>query len=391
MCYAYGMARSRKRRRVGLMCKYPGGLEDGVIRGVVDYAQHHTDWQFVADGHMPFKPFEQIDLNEVDGVIGFFIEREWADAVVEAGVCAVDTSEHFADLPVPQVTTDNQAVGRLAAEHLLATGATNFAFVTTQNYHFHQTRLAGFAQAMQRANQSFEVWVIPPDQIDTRADWIANRMKNVNTPLGIMGHSDYIVTDIVNAAIRHGLRIPQDVAAIGVEKDPWASTVAELSLSSIEIDTHRIGHEAAKLLEGLIHGQPPPPPRYIKPIGLSPAASTDITFNQDPIIKQALLFIREHFAEPINVEDVLEEVGVSRPTLLKRMKQATGLTTSQAICNARIEEGKRLLIHSDETIEKIAYRCGFQTQPRFNEVFKRITAMTPGQYRRQRLRTDASR
>lgn len=379
------MAGLGKRCRVGLMCKYPGGLEDGVIRGVVDYAQHHTDWQFVADGHMPFKPFEQIDLDEVDGVIGFFIEREWADAVVDAGVCAVDTSEHFADLPVPRVTTDDVEVGRMGAAHLLETGATHFAFVTTQQYQFCMNRLAGFEQVMQGANRRFEVWSIPADRRLTRADWIADRLESVTPPIGIMGHSDYIVTDVVNGAIRHGLQVPEDVAVIGVEKDPWASTVAELSLSSIELDIHRIGYEAAKLLEGLMEGQLPPPPRYIPPVGVVPAASTDITFNQDPVISQALQFIRGHFAEPINVEDVLDEVGVSRPTLLKRMKRATGMSTSEAIAHARIEEGRRLLMHTDLTIEQIAIRCGFRRQPRFNEVFKRVTDMTPGQYRRRRL------
>jgi LacI family transcriptional regulator len=379
------MAGHEKRRRVGLMCKYPGGLEDGVIRGVVDYAQHHTEWEFVADGHMPFKPFEQIDLEEVDGVIGFFIEREWADAVVDAGVCAVDTSEHFADLPVPRVTTDDVEVGRMGAAHLLETGATHFAFVTTQQYRFCMNRLAGFEQVMQGANRRFEVLTIPPDRWPTRADWIADRLADVTPPIGIMGHSDYIVTDVVNGAIRHGLQVPEDVAVIGVEKDPWASTVAEVSLSSIELDTHRIGYEAAKLLEGLMDGQLPPPPRYIPPVGVVPAASTDITFNQDPVISRALQFIRDRFAEPINVEDVLDEVGVSRPTLLKRMKRATGMSTSEAIAHARIEEGKRLLMHTDLTIEQIAFRCGFRRQPRFNEVFKRVTDMTPGQYRRRRL------
>jgi LacI family transcriptional regulator len=379
------MAAPAKRPCVGLMCKYPGGLEDGVIRGVVDYARHHTNWQFVADGHRPFKPFEQIDLGEVDGVIGFFIERAWADAVVEAGVCAVDTSEHFADLPVPRVTTDDMEVGRMGAAHLLETGAAHFAFVTTQQYRFCQNRLAGFEEVMRGANRRFELWSIPEDRRETRADWIADRLENVATPIGIMGHSDYIVTDVVNGAIRHGLRIPEDVAVIGVEKDPWASTVAEVSLTSIELDTHRTGHEAAKLLEGLMDGQVPPPPRYIPPIGVVPAASTDITFNQDPVISRAMQFIRDHFAEPINVEDVLGEVGVSRPTLLKRMKRATGMATSEAIAHARIEEGKRLLMHSDLTIEQIAFRCGFRRQPRFNEVFKRVTDMTPGQYRHRRL------
>lgn len=373
-----------KRYRIGLMCKYPGGLEDGVIRGVVDYAKHNTNWQFVADGHMPFKPFEQIELSEVDGVIGFFIEREWADMVNQAGIHAVDTSEHHADLPVSRVTTDNKAVGRMGASHLLSTGASHFVFVTIDRYTMSQHRLAGFEEVMNTANRPFDVWIVPQKYWENRADWIAQQLAGITRPIGIMGHSDYMVTDVVNGAIRQGLRIPEDIAVIGVEKDPWASTVAEVALSSIELDTHRIGVEAAKMLEGLLRGESVASPQYIAPIGVQAATSTDISFNQDPIVSQALALIREHFAdEELTVEDILDQVRVSRPTLLKRMKQATGMTTYEAICHTRIEEGKRLLIHTDATIEQIAFRCGFRCQPRFNEMFKRLNGMSPGEHRRR--------
>lgn len=366
------------------MCKYPGGLEDGVIRGVVDYAKHNTNWQFVADGHMPFKPFEQIPLNEVDGVIGFFIERAWADAVAAAGVCAVDTSEHHANLPsCARVTSDDFAAGHLGAEHLLGLGLNRFAFVSTGRYAFCIRRLEGFAQVMDDAGRGHEVWWIPPEHWEDRDAWLAECMQNMRTPIGIMGVTDYVATAVVNAATARGLRVPDDVAVVGVERDLWASTVSEVALSSVELDAYRVGQEAAKTLAGLLDGAAVMPTRYVPPRGVVQAASSDITHTDDPLVTCALQYMREHLGDGILVEDVVDAMEVSRPTLLKRMKRAIGITPQQALGRARVEACKKMLINTENTIEQIAHRCGFRCPPRMNELFKRETGITPGQYRQR--------
>jgi len=372
---------------IALLCEYPGGLEDEVIRGVIDYAHHHTAWKFAGHGHRPFLSFEQIDLNAVDGVIGFFIERAWADAVAAAGVRAVDTSEHHANLPsCARVTSDDFAAGRLGAEHLLGLGLNRFAFVTTGRYAFCMRRLEGFAQVMDDAGRGHEVWWIPPEHWEHRDEWLAECMQDMPTPIGIMAHADYIAATVVNAATAQGLRVPDDVAVVGVEHDLWASTVSDVPLSSVELDAHRVGHEAAKTMAGLMGGEAMQPPRYVPPRGVVQAASSDITHTQDPLVTRALQYMREHLGEGILVEDVVDAMEVSRPTLLKRVKRATGLTPHEALCRARVEECKRLLTHTDASIEQIAHRCGFRCPPRLNETFKRLTGTTPGTYRQRTAR-----
>ena len=66
-----------------------------------------------------------------------------------------------------------------------------------------------------------------------------------------------------------------------------------------------------------------------------------------------------------------------------RMKRATGQTPQTAIYRARIEQARKLLVNSHETMGEIARACGFERQERFNVVFKRLTGTTPGQYRQR--------
>lgn len=360
------------------MSQYPAGAEDQVIAGVLDYVDHSAQWQFVGHGHRPFKPFAEIDLNEIDGVIGVFFERDWAEAVREAGIAAVDAGAAFEQPILPRITNDDRAIGRMGGEFLLEKGLPHLAFLTTGSWWFFSQRLAGFKQVMDDAGRPLHVESLAgPAPIEACARWLEQLPK----PIGIMAGIDFLAVHVVDAARQLGLRVPDDVAVLGVGDDRWASAVAAVPLSSIQMNMRQVGYRAAQLLDGLLAGESPTPAQYLPPVGLVQRRSTDIVFADDPLVRRALCFIREHVTEGINVEDVLAEVGVSRATLVKRMTRATGHVPRDAISRARIEVAKQLLVTTDATMEQIARRCGFRQQSHFQQVFKRLTDTTPGQFR----------
>ena len=133
-------------------------------------------------------------------------------------------------------------------------------------------------------------------------------------------------------------------------------------------------------------GGAPPPPRYVPPLGALTRRSTDITRVADPLIRGAMRYIRDHATEGITVEGVWGELGVSRSTLVNRMKAETEQTTQQAIRRAPVDRAKQMLINTELTMDQIARKCGFHRPRRLNEAFKRLTGLTPGQFRQQRRR-----
>ena len=211
-------------------------------------------------------------------------------------------------------------------------------------------------------------------------------IKKLPKPIAVMAANDHLGKYVIDGAAEMGLVIPDDVAVIGVDNNHWAMAAAAATMSSIEPDGRQIGYRAAEMLDGMLAGGQPLPDQFIPPLRVVTRRSTEISLADDPLVSAALRVIRDRCQEGIEVEDVLDDLAVSRSTLERRMKAAIGLTPRVAIVRAQVEQAKKLLVRSDLTMEHIARTCGFRQPARFNETFKRLTGLTPGQYRRQRSR-----
>lgn len=380
--YAAGMIQESTIRRVVMASEFRADNCYGSFRGVLDYKQQVEHWKLVGLVHNPILAFNEINLAEVDGVIGFFREQRWVDAMGDAGVAAVNFSNAVADMALPRVANDEEAIGRLGGEHLLERGFAHFGFLGTPGRWYSDRRYAGFTEVIEEeAGRPCHAFSRASHDSDGTAR-IQSWLEQLPKPVAVMATNDTRGCQLIEAADNAGFRVPDDVAVLGVDNDHWRTQFPSTPMSSIEPDWRQIGYRAAETLDGIMNGELPPPPRWIKPVGIVTRQSTDIVIAEDPVVAQALQFIREHCTEPIGVEDVLDELGVSRRSLENRLKQAIGQTPHTAISRARVDRATQLLVSTDATMAEIARECGFG-QDQFYAVFKRITGTTPGQYRRR--------
>ena len=372
-------------RRVGIAMDHALGLYYDFLTGILDYSNRSGTWVFDSRGHIPFKPFDQLDLAAVDGLIGLdFSGREGIDRLIASGLPAVIMPPNTEDARLPCVSDDDLAIGRVGAEHLCETGLTEFGFLYNPVLRSSLPRCAGFRQVIEAAGHSCHVMSIPYQQWPQRMQMIATWLTERPKPIGVMTDHDNLAVDLVNTALELGFRVPEQVAVLGADDDPWISSMAPISISSIALNTKRIGYLAAEFLDGLMDGKSPPLPPPMPPIGVVARQSTDVIQSEDPLVRRAIRYILASVEDGINVDDVLAKVAVSRPTLTKRMKTSIGLTPHQAICRARVEKAKQFLTHTDASLDAIARRCGFDNQSRLSEVFKRLVGMPPGKYRTTR-------
>ena len=108
------------------------------------------------------------------------------------------------------------------------------------------------------------------------------------------------------------------------------------------------------------------------------------TENKAPMpdyIKKALKIIENRFAEPLSLETIAKEVGVSKYHLSRIFKLQTGITVKEYIILKRINYAKELLRYSDMTVEEISYTCGFNHASHFINMFKACEDATPKQFR----------
>lgn len=377
------MSRRKAKRVIALAVGYPSGFEDEIVRGAIEYAEEVETWEFAGDCHRPFMPFDNIDLGAVDGVLGNIIFPDHAKRAIDAGIPIVNTSTRYEDLPLPRVGNDDQAIGRMGAGYFLERGFVNFGFVCFEEAWYGRGRLAGYRQIVEgQTGYACHVFRFAGQSWDVFhahfTSWIADLPK----PVAVMATNDVIARQVIAATLDGGWRVPDDVAVLGVDNDRWATALSRVPISSVQIDARRVGYQAAAMLDKLIAGRQPKPV-FLPPIGIETRRSTDIHLQDDPLVSEALGFMREHARETISIDDVLIALDVSRRTLETRLKRAVGLTPQAAIFHTKIERAKTLLTTSESTIGEIALACGFERPERFNVVFKRETGITPGQYRRQ--------
>lgn len=383
------MARRKSTKRVAIVISDPGDAEIRIARGVVNYYLEIDHWEFAGGELRPYNEFRRVHLDAVDGVVGSFFERTWMDDLARAGVAGVNTSGAVKDSPLPYVGPDNQAIGQAAGLHLLERGFVHLAFVPPRHGRpwFSETRLAGFRKVVEQdAGRACHVFDHSTGDGATYPKHFAKWLMRLPKPVGVLAAVDAQAFMVVQVARELGLRVPNDVAVVGVDNHEWAATTSRVPLSSVDPDWEQIGYRAARALDGMMHGTPPPPAQWIPPLGVVTRASTEIMLQDDPLVSEALRFISDHHGELIGVEDVVEAVGVSRTTLEMRLKAATGLSPHAAISRARVEHAKTMLLTTRVSMDDISRVCGFRRQQRFNRVFRRLTGMTPGEFRDQRGR-----
>jgi AraC-like DNA-binding protein/ligand-binding sensor protein len=103
---------------------------------------------------------------------------------------------------------------------------------------------------------------------------------------------------------------------------------------------------------------------------------------QSRLEERALSYIRNHFTEPIGLDDVAEAACTSKRNLSRIFKSKSGLTVLEVIQQMRITEACRLLQNGDTTCAKAAFDCGFGTVQQFNRVFRKIKDCTPHEWQR---------
>ncbi len=102
----------------------------------------------------------------------------------------------------------------------------------------------------------------------------------------------------------------------------------------------------------------------------------------DSIVRGCESWLAEHYKELNCVSRVVAQAGIAERSIKRRFKSATGKSIIEHIQNLRIEQAKHLLETSNEPLDEICTLVGYEEAAFFRRLFKRLTGLTPGQYRR---------
>jgi LacI family transcriptional regulator len=374
---------------IGLAVAHGFGYYRGVLRGVWHYVEGRPDWELTSIAPDPrslrvprrFRP---------DGLVVAANTKGLTDALSSWRRPLVNVSAVFART-FPSVGVDDDAVGRLAADHFSERGLRRFAFVGPPRQLFSVGRREGFRRALgdaghdvacfeSRGGREFD----PHGQRWDLEPAVRKWLRGLPKPVGVFAPNDLWGAQVVLACRGAGLRVPEDVAILGVDDDDLYCELARPRLSSIRVPAERIGFEAVSLLERLLAGGlRPDKPILLPPTGVNARRSSEVLAIEDLDVTAAVRFIRDHPDRRLCVADVARHVSVGRRTLERRCRAALGTGLAEEIRRVRLERAKSLLVGTELPAQAVAVRAGFTDYRHMALAFRKRLGATPTVYRRR--------
>lgn len=360
----------------------------GVVQGIYEYARPSLPWMLHRCTVLNEDGFKIVEDWKPDAVIGNFTTgpmRGWATALARPTVnIGSSTNEHLVTICV-----DNDAIGRIQASHLLDRGYRNLAYYGLWYFSFAHERFAGFMHgALERGTEVVNgIQKYPSGTTWTQMDQIIRHwIASLDKPVGIASARDVDCRILAEIAWELNLRIPDDVALIGVDDDEIACRMMYPPLSSVQLPTQKIGYLAAETINKMLCHEPINHQTILLPVGVTTRGSTDAVAIDDPLVSRAISLMRERVSRPTTVEDILQELMVSRRTLENRFRKAVGRTPLQEIRRRHIERACELLANTDKSMDEIARLSGFASSSVLASTFRKETGETPTSYRRRNRR-----
>lgn len=369
---------TRKRLRQIAILGLPVLRADSLFNAtLIRYARDCGHWEFVFSGAANVKTFRFLRELDCDGAIVRIISPEMREEALRVGFPMVNISSWLEDAGVPAVRTDEDASGRICAEHLLAKGFRRFGIVRMWGGWFAKARSDGFLKLIEAAGYGestslFEVHAsslaVNRKEMERFRAWVLT----LRPPAALFLTDDETAPRFVDACLAAGLRIPHDVAVI-VAYWRQTSVDCEPSLSHVDVAHDVLMLEAARRLDRLMKGDTRGLRTiFVPPRGVVAMRSTDTLAVDDPIAAKAVEFIRNHSGENINVKTIAARLSFCRRTLEEHFVRAMGLSIHQFLIRQRIARANDLLQAEPAlSLREIASRCGFYDARHMKRMLKR--------------------
>ncbi|MCK5000342.1 MAG: DNA-binding transcriptional regulator, partial [Anaerohalosphaera sp.] len=365
--------------------------ERDFLRGVAKYSRHHGPWAFYRNpkyyirGGKKRVSFEQIRNWKPDGII--VSDTQDINKLLKLKVPLIVHTVKRRYEQNASIVGDCAKSGKMAAEHLLSCGFENFAFCGLGKFYWSRERYDSFKKTL--ADKGFTVDLYEQMKGKRKRshgaeqEALAQWLDGLKKPVGLMACADDCSQSVVEACKIAGIKVPDEVAVIGVDNDDMVCELSNPPLSSIALDFVRAGYVAGELMSRLIDGEETNESIVVQPTHVVVRESTDIMAVDDSDVATAVRFIRQNAKKLIQVPDVLGVVECSRRSLHSKFIDCLGRTVHEEIKRSRIEQIALILIETDKTVAQIAFEFGYNDANHIARYFRQAKGISPGDYRKK--------
>ena len=351
------------------------------LAGILRYARKHSNWEVrVSDASGDRRTKEQLRRWRPHAII--VCEAKTFDSMLfksDGPVVMFDApSSRYTGLfrQLCFIQCDNRAISEAAAQHLLGTGFASFAFLTPPSgvrEKWSAPRGQFFKDAVLRSGASFLGCLRAP---------CMKEMSKLPRHTAVFAANDSVAQLAMSQCRAAGMRVPDDLAFVGVDNDEIICDNTEPPLSSVEPDFFHAGFLAANTIADMLEGAQTP--RFLTYGAKRIVARESSRFPADVAdqrVREAIDYIRQNALAPIAVPDVARTMRLSRRMAEFSFRQELDKSIAEVLRDARIEKLKRLLGETTEPIETICLKMPYSSVAHVKHLFKRMTGMTMREWR----------
>ena len=375
-----------------------------LIRGIAMYARLHGPWLFNRQPMFnQYQTGSKISKSEVKTLLQF--KKFNPDGIIANNVNNKEQFDHILNVGVPMVIigdyipeetssryiriySDPEAIGKLAAEHLLDRGYKNYAFCGYDFINWSHARGNAFSKVL--AENGFQTHYYVQPKSPSKRRWeneqyiMAKWLQSLPKPVGVMASNDDRAQQVIEACKIENLHVPEQVSVLGVDDDEFVCDLTEPPLSSVLLDNEKAGFEASRLLHNMMEFENIPNQEIIvTPTHIVTRESTEILAIDDPQVALAVRYIRQHCKGLIQVSDVVNVVALGRRTLEERFNKIIGRSIFNEITRCRINKISEALLESNKSISELALDFGYPDEAHISRYFRRTQGVTPLEYRKR--------
>ena len=390
------LVRPAPARRVVVALRMAGIAGQDKLNGIFSYLNEGHRWSLAIYRTLHEFTAEAVRSEIARGADGFLVGLPGADDAL-AEIAKTDLPAVLLNIPdkalakrggkVAMVKNDAEAVGKLAADALLSQGTYRcYGYVGYRtDDDWSRERGIAFRDVLDSAGFVTRMYDLAHfrGNVESR-EHLAKWLMSLPKPCGILAACDDRAYDVIDVCVENGIRVPAEVGVLGVNNDPLLCENISPTLSSVQPDFKEEGRLAAEILERLMAGKGGKAEASLHLVGVKSIVHRETTFplsNAGKLVQKAMAFITKNATRKIGVPDVVHHLKVSRSLVELRFRELQRQTIHDAIASARLEEVRRRLASTSDTIEQISADCGWQSANALMNLFKRRFGMTMRKYR----------
>ena len=376
-------------KTVGLLIETSREYGRELLKGVAEYAQERREWLLRLLAPSDLSRCGALD--GFDGIITRTADERTSDILTSAGIPVVDAFCQQVRRGVSGVDCDHASIARTAAGFFLDRGFTSFAFCGFGGTAFSDARCAAFSSAVSEAGfacETFSDAEPPGDDIvfAERADpprrpaLLRRWLKSLPPQTALFCANDIRAYQVTLIARDAGLRIPSDIAILGVDNDTVLCSFAPTPISSIDPNARGVGRAAAQLLDAAIEtpaAKDVHSVHRVRPGRLVERASTEHHPVEPPWLADLLVFIDRNLSRPLAAADVIAQAGRSHTTVEKAFRATFGESVGHYIMRLKMGEAKRLLAKGCLSGKEVAANIGIASPQYFCRLFRAFFGHSP--------------